>query len=188
MDPRMREDDEARRHDALALGMFLLSLFFQLMLSSPAEARLIQPKDQALKEIFGDEAYTRKEVFLSDEQKSLIEEKSKSKLDSKLLVYYQSTQLQAFLDTHVVRTQPETALIVINRKGQVETIKITSFNEPLDYLPPARWLGLFRAKEFSERLWLKQDVDAIAGATFSSWALVKAVRRSLVLHEIIGDV
>ncbi len=160
------------------------------MLSSVAHAQVFQTQAQALHEVFLSANVLRQELFLTPEQKSMIEQRARSKLDSQLLVYYQAMRDgknlgYAFFDTHVVRTQPETLLVVLDAESRVTSICTLAFNEPQDFLPPQRWLKLFQGRTLSDALWLKQDIVAVAGSTLSSWATLKAVRRALAVYDVM---
>ena len=165
---------------ALCAGMLFIG-------GDTAQAKLIQTKELALRQVFGEVPYQRKELLLTPLQLVQVEQQAKAKMDSRLVIYYASAEKVAFIDTHVVRTMPEAVLVAVIPPGKIESIKILGFNEPMDYYPPARWLGLFKDQELDERLWMKQDVDAIAGATLTSWAILKCARRSLALYRVVSE-
>ena len=91
----------------------------------------------------------------------------------------------AYLDTHPVRSQMETILIVINREGRVGAVEVLAFNEPDDYLPPPRWLDRFDGKVLSRDLKPGLAVPSLSGATLTARAVSAAVRRTLALHAFL---
>jgi len=90
----------------------------------------------------------------------------------------------AYFDTHLVRTLPETVMIVVDPGGSIRRIDILSFEEPPDYLPGERWLQQFPGRELGPGLALNQQIRAVTGATLSSRAITQAVRRTLAIHRL----
>jgi Na+-translocating ferredoxin:NAD+ oxidoreductase RnfG subunit len=169
----------------LLIGVGLLFLG-----TTPGQAGVLQSQAEAIAEIFPGAKAHSKNLFLSEQQVSHLEANAKAKFDSKLITYQEirsNKKLQGyvFIDQHRLRTMPETVLVAVNPQGAVLKIKILMFGEPLDYLPPVRWLGLFEGKKLDDHLWMKQDVDAVSGATLSSWSILRSVRRSLALFDLV---
>ena len=112
------------------------------------------------------------------------------KLESALVTYYEglrdTTLLgSAYFETHLVRTLPETVMIVVNPAGSVVRIEILRFGEPPEYLPPDPWLKQLIGRGLSAELSLKGDIRGITGATMTARAIVRAVRRVLALHGVL---
>jgi hypothetical protein len=131
-----------------------------------------------------------RDLFLTAEQRRRIEERSRTPLESDLItVYagYDSDQLlgYAFIDTHVVRTLPETFLIVLAPAGEVESTHVLAFYEPLEYLPSERWLEQFDGQRLNSDLRVGRRIAAITGATLSAEAVNGAMRRALAVYEVI---
>ncbi len=95
----------------------------------------------------------------------------------------------AFVDTHRVRTKPETVLYIISPEGKIEIIEVLAFLEPPEYKADERWLKLFVGKTIrKDKLALKKDIPNVTGATLTSRAITKSVRKVLALWEVIfGD-
>jgi hypothetical protein len=89
----------------------------------------------------------------------------------------------ALFDTHVVRTQPETFVVSLDPRGQVTGLFVCAFYEPLDYLPPDRWLGQFRGRNGSGTLRVGVEIAGITGATLSARAVAGGVRRALAVWK-----
>lgn len=90
-----------------------------------------------------------------------------------------------FIDTHVVRTLPETFLTVVGTDGEVLGVHLLAFQEPLEYMPAKRWLGQFRGKRLTPSLRIRYDISGIAGATMSALAVTRGVRRVLALYRVL---
>ncbi|MCB1173128.1 MAG: FMN-binding protein [Leptospiraceae bacterium] len=91
----------------------------------------------------------------------------------------------AFIDTHRVRTRSESLLIVVNKQKQVAALKLLRFLEPAEYKPPRRWLATLEGKGSSSPLRAGVDLDAISGATMTSVAASRAVKKALQLSVLV---
>ena len=91
----------------------------------------------------------------------------------------------AFIDVHTVRTMPEAFLVVLSPSGEVRTLRVLAFHEPLEYMPSARWYQQFEQKNLSAPLRLGGDVHGIVGATLSARATTAGVRRALALYQVV---
>jgi len=148
-------------------------------------------RDAALRQAFGPKARVdTTTVYLLPAQVARIEQAAGAKLASARVVSYRgsvgdSLVGTAYLDTHPVRSQMETILIVINRDGRVGAVEVLAFNEPDDYLPPPRWLDQFDRKGLSRDLKPGLAVPNLSGATLTARAVSAAVRRTLALHAFL---
>lgn len=160
-----------------------------LILANTVSATVYYSKDEAFELAFGEGAEIEsKPVFLSDEQAAEIEKAAQVKLESKLFALHvgkRGGQLlgYAFIESHNVRTQPETVLIVLSPTGELTRVEMLAFHEPPEYQPPARWFEKLYRRPLEE-LRLNQGVDGIAGATLSSKASLDGVRKAMALYRI----
>ena len=129
-------------------------------------------------------------LFLTDAQTAAVKERTGMELESQLFTYYVARGADgllgyAVIETHVVRTLPETALIVLSPTGHVKRVLLLAFYEPKEYMPPVRWLEQFSGRDADAPGWrLGRDVHAISGATLTARALTQAVRKILVLYQV----
>ncbi|MFN8640277.1 MAG: FMN-binding protein [Candidatus Binatia bacterium] len=169
----------------------VLSLLACALLTDAARAKVFYAKDEALRLAFPDaETVEARDVFLTAEQRAAIEARAKSKLDSDLLTIYVgrrdgAVQGYAVLDTHTVRTLPETFLIVLSPQGAVSATHLLAFYEPLEYSPPARWLGQFDHATLTDELRIGRGIVAITGSTLTSEAVTASVRRALAIYDVV---
>ena len=174
------------------MGILMRHAIFALILlgcPSLASAKIFYSKESALKLAFPTATkVSRKHVFLTPEQVEAIRQKSgyapKSKVVTAYVGYQGSTLLgHAFIDTHTVRTMPETFMTVVGPTGKLIAVHILAFHEPQEYMPPDGWLKQFHDRELSNGLQLRNDIAGIAGSTLSATAITKATRQLLVLHQ-----
>lgn len=132
----------------------------------------------------------RKTVFLTESQATAIQTLAKAKLESRVVTYYVGHSTDgvtgyAFFDSHIVRTMPETIMVVIAPQGVVRFVEILAFAEPEDYLPRPRWLTLFQRRSLDDSLRVRRGIANIAGATLTAEAISDAVRRVLALYRVL---
>lgn len=129
-------------------------------------------------------------MFLTAEEARRVEELSKTPLESKLVTVHVGERGAeklgyAFIDTQVVRTLPETLLVVIAPDATVQKLLLLAFYEPPEYQPSERWVEQFLGRRLDRELRVDRDVHGIAGATLTSNAATAAVRRSLALFQVL---
>jgi hypothetical protein len=173
-----------------ALGC-LLGATIIAALAPRAEAKVFHAKSEALQLAFPDAERVETEIFYpTDEQVKQVEELARTPLDSKLITFHvgkkgEQTLGYAFIETHIVRTLPETFLIVVSPAGVVDKLFVLAFYEPQEYLPSERWLAQFPGKSLSPELSLRGDIHGIAGATLTSRAVTSGVRKVLALFDVL---
>ena len=75
--------------------------------------------------------------------------------------------------------------MVLSPDGEVRTLRILAFHEPLDYMPSDRWYAQFEAKDTRSQLRLGNDIHGIVGATLSAQATTRGVRRALAIYQVL---
>jgi hypothetical protein len=161
-----------------------------VILAGSAAATVLVTLDDALKLAFPDAETARETLFLSDEERSEIEALCGQELSGGLATRFVARSDQgeilgyAYVDTHVVRTLPETVLVVIDPSGAVRRVEVVSFREPLDYVPREGWYRQFDGEELDDDLQLKRDIRPVTGATLTARATADAVRRVLAIHQV----
>ncbi|MDA0666854.1 MAG: FMN-binding protein [Planctomycetota bacterium] len=87
-----------------------------------------------------------------------------------------------WFDTRMVRSKPQTIMLIIDAEQRVEKLVVCSFDEPLDYKPVARWYEQFEGRQLNDELQLKKGIHGVSGATLTSRATTAAVREVLAAH------
>lgn len=170
------------------LGVVLLG---STTLTQVAEAAVFYAKQEALAIAFpeADEVET-KSFFLTEEQIDHIQNLAKAPIDAKVVAFYigrkgASVLGYAFIETHIVRTLPETFLIVLSSEGTIQRVLTLAFYEPLEYLPTDRWIAQFDNKQLSPELQLQRDIHGITGSTLTARAVTRGVRKVLALFQVL---
>jgi hypothetical protein len=158
--------------------------------SQLAFSQVFMKQEEALRLTFPQaDKIERRTLFLTNEQVTEIQKLARSKLESKIVIYYRATQPGrilncAFFETTIVRTKPATVMVVINPDSSLRLVKILSFYEPQDYLPGSRWFALFQNRFLTDGLWPSRDIHHISGATLSVQAITLTVRRLLATYVV----
>jgi len=170
-----------------------ISLFLVLSSSSFVFGKSFLTQEEALRLAFPKGAVvTRKTAFLSDADRAEVARRSGGSPPPGLVVSYAAAvdgkdAGTAYFDTHVVRTEPETLLVVVDPKGAIARIEILSFSEPEEYLPREAWYGQFTGKSLTDELSEKRSVRAVTGATITVRVTVEAARRVLALDAFLKE-
>ncbi len=183
----------AARRASLRLGLAaLVSVGIPVALfACHADATVFLAKDEALALAFpGAERIEERVFILTDEQKAQVERRARAPLESQLWtihVGWKGGEVvgYAVIDSHTVRTLPETFMVVIDPKGTLRRVDVLAFHEPPEYLPTARWIEQFPGKQLDEDLKLGAGIQGITGATLSAQAMTAGVRRALALFAVL---
>ena len=135
---------------------------------------------------------TRKTAFLSEADRAEVARRTAGAPPPGLVVFYTGAAAGAdfgtvYFDTHVVRTEPETLLVLVDPKGAIARIEVLSFFEPEEYLPRATWYRQFPGKTLNDELSEKRGVRPVTGATLTVRATVEAARRVLALDAFLRE-
>ena len=153
----------------------------------PCHAKVYMTQEEALKAAFPSPPEPQRlTAFLTDAQAADVEKASGQPVSSRVITWYRSsTGVTAWFDTHIVRTHPETVMVVVSPAREIVRIDILSFAEPDEYLPRPRWTEQLHGKKLNDDLSLRGGVRPITGATLTARAIVAASRRVLALHAIL---
>lgn len=155
------------------------------------QAKVFHSKQEALALAFPDaEKVENRTFFLTEEQVQQVANLATAPVESKLVTFYVGHKDgqalgYALIDTNIVRTLPETFLIVLSPTGVVQKLFVLAFYEPEEYLPTDRWLRQFEQKTLSPDLQVRRDIHGIAGSTLSARAVTSGVRRALALFQVL---
>lgn len=154
-------------------------------------AKTFSTPEKALERIFKGAKIEIKRFELSAEQAAKVEKLSGVKVKKKQVTFYIATKDEvltgyAYVDTHIVRTRPQTVLYVLTQQGAIDRIEILSFYEPLEYLADESWLKTFKGKSLSKNaVRVKRDVVNVSGASLTSKAVTNNARKVLALWTVI---
>lgn len=169
----------------MGLGILLLSPIPIL------HAKVFFALDEALKLAFPDADRVEPRTFILKEAELKRAEKlSRTRIDSNLFTFYVGSKNgrilgYAAIESHQVRTLPETILVVISPEGKVLSTVVLAFHEPLEYMPSDRWLGQLDQRGLTPGLWPGREIAGIFGSTLTVHAVTGGVRKVLALFQIL---
>lgn len=168
----------------------LLSFWF-LIHPGTLQAEVFYAKDEALHLAYPEaDHFEMQTLIINSEQSAKIEELAKVKLDSKIFTFHKAFHGKVLLgyvaiDSHIVRTHPETFMLVLSPEGMLEKVVILAFHEPPEYMASERWLNQFAKKNLADRLYPSGDIQGIAGSTLTSQAMSAGVRKILAIYQVL---
>lgn len=154
--------------------------------------RVFLTVEEALALAFEGCEVTRSTEYFNDERKERVATLAKGEFDRGMLYPYAARKDgelvgTAYVDTHQVRTLSESLFFVVAPDGTLSRIELLSFAEPPDYIPSAPWYAQLIGKPLDDELFLKKGVRNLTGATLTARATVRAARRVLAAHRVIGE-
>ncbi|HYX19358.1 MAG TPA: FMN-binding protein [Thermoanaerobaculia bacterium] len=158
-----------------------------------ASGKVFLTAEEALKLAFPGATITRRTAFLTKAQQEAARRLSgDEEPPSALATFYTGVRDgklvgTAYVDTHVVRTMPETILVVVDPAGAIARIEVLSFSEPEEYLPKAHWYEQFQGRPLDDELSMKRGIRPVTGATLTARATTDAARRVLALHRVLQE-
>jgi hypothetical protein len=156
----------------------------------PARAAEAVPLDEALARAFPRAHFEKRTLALSPNDVKAVEARARTRCEPRLvtaLIAWRGDTLAgaAWIDRRVVRTREAVLLLSVTPDTSLARIDVLAFFEPPEYLPPARWLGLFRGRGGRAPLTPRRPVPNLAGATLTSRAVNESARLALAWYEVL---
>ncbi|TAH38224.1 MAG: FMN-binding protein [Planctomycetota bacterium] len=168
--------------------MLLASLL--LAWASGNGGKVFLTTEEALKLAFPECTVERKTHYLTERQLEEARRLAQAPVASAVVPAYSASRDgklvgMAYFDTHKLRTQAETLMVVVDPEGRVKRVEVLSFDEPLDYMPKGGWYAQFQGRTLDAELNLKRGIQGVTGASLTARATTEAVRRVLALHQTL---
>jgi hypothetical protein len=179
---------------SIRCGPIALAVTLAVLAARPIEAKVFLNQEEALRLAFpAGTKVERRNAFLTPSQQAAAAKLARATHPPGALVAYyvgirDGREIgTAYFDTHVVRTETETLMILIDPAGGIARIEVLSFAEPEEYLPREHWYGQFSGKKLDDELALSRGIRPVAGATLTVRATMEAARRVLAIHQLIHE-
>jgi len=171
-----------------ASGVF--AVLFLLLAVGDLRATVLITVEEALDLAFPAAEVTRETLFLTEGQLSSAASAAEVEIGGAMVTRFVVRRNGevvgfAYVDTHRVRTLPETLLVILAADGSVRRVEVAAFREPLDYKPGDAWYRQFDDQKLDRNLSLNRDIRPITGATLTARATTNAVRRVLAIHHAV---
>jgi hypothetical protein len=155
-----------------------------------ARAEVYHSRESALELAFPDaDSVTTRTLVFTEEEAERVAAEAGAELPSRLVQVYEAwvggqVSARGIIDTHAVRSLPETLFIVADPSNRVVAVHLLAFHEPVQYRAPGKWFVQFEDRVLDRELALRRGIAGIAGATMTSNAITAAVRRALATFEV----
>lgn len=166
-------------------------LFLWLMTGiSPSFGKIFYSKNEAMELAFGKGMQVELlSLFPDDNQVAKIQQDAKVKLDSGLFTFYVGKDQvkilgYAAIETSIVRTKPETLMVVLTPDGELRNVYTLAFHEPPEYQPPERWFEQLYKRPLAE-MDFNKGVDGISGATLSTRSALNSIRKVMAIYKVM---
>lgn|GEM_PF-1317167 len=167
----------------VATGVLVLDLL-------DANAEVYHSRESALRLAFPDaDSVTTRTLTLSEDEAQEVSDRSGRRPDSRLVQVYEAwaggtIRARGIIDTHNVRSLPETIFVVVGVDHRVKAVHLLAFHEPVQYRASSRWLEQFEDETLDRDLVVRRDIAGIAGATMTANVITAAVRRCVATIEV----
>ncbi len=172
----------------------LAFIVFVLLLASStlnASVRTYATEHEILEMSFSGAEIKKKKVNITPEMRIDIEKFIKGKFFKRRVYFYvakrgRQTQGYATVMNEIGKTEPITFMVILNREGVVKSVNILVFRETQGYeIENPMWRKQFIGKSLKDPLRLKKNIDNISGATLSSRAVTKGVKKVLAVFNVV---
>lgn len=164
-----------------------LWLLLSCLMTTSAYAKIYYSKQEAMELAFGEGAEVNNLSLFLKTTKLRKFSNWRALTDSALFTFTWEKAGEilgyAAIETHKVRTKPETVLIVLDAQGQLTQVQTLAFHEPPEYEPTKRWYAQMYQLPLDE-ISFRAKVQGISGATLSSRAAIDSVRRVLAVYQV----
>jgi FAD:protein FMN transferase len=156
----------------------------------PSAGEVFLNEAQALQSIFGQDVVARREAkSLTDSERKKLESSTGLRFPESsynFLVVQRQNHLVGYavvLD-EIGKSEPITIMVGITPEGKVSDVAVMVFRESRgSEVKEKRFLRQFRGKRVGDPIEVQRDIINYSGATLSSKALARAVKRSLQLFQ-----
>jgi hypothetical protein len=155
---------------------------------------IFQPHDQAIASAFADADTTWAETWtLSDEDRTALVGKLGEVVTETSIEFHRGRRGSQDLGWVLVLDEiglyaPITHLIKVGPDRRVSKVQVLVFRETRgDGIKRSRFLRQFRGQSINNRMGIGRGIDGVTGATLSSQAIVRGVRKALELIEARYD-
>jgi FAD:protein FMN transferase len=163
----------------------------------PASAEVYLNESQALAAIFGEKALVQRELkTLDDATRTKLERASGLRFPEPSYVFFIATQSgkpqkYAVQLDEIGKSEPITFMVGMSPEGKVTDVVIMVFRESRGWeVKEKRFLNQFRGKTLRNSIRVDEDIINYTGATLSSKAVARGVKRALLLLDTfyLGEV
>lgn len=160
-----------------------------LLYSNILYAKSSPSLEKIFKDTFGQNVTIgQKNILLSNSEQKALEQKAKTKIDSKKIRFYlvqKNKKVKGYgvMIIQRIRTKKAVILYLMDKNKKLKNIEILAFHEPSEYKPYSTWKEAFEGKDLKDNLKAGYAIPTISGATLSARAITNASRIALSILE-----
>jgi thiamine biosynthesis lipoprotein len=169
----------------------VLTILSVALLLASASGETLLTQEQALKVVFPKSESVKAEIKgLTPEQRQTLEENTGLRFpEADYPTFVASTKGQieghAVILNEIGKHENITFIVGISPKGKVLEVAVMEYRESRgDEVKEQRFLSQFRGKQAKDPIRVNQDIVNYTGATLSSYAIARGVRRALALTNL----
>lgn len=178
------------KRQSLGTGLAFSLIVVMSLTATVGFGKIFYSKTEAMELAFGDDPQVDMlPLFLTQRQVEEVEQLARGKVDSALFTFYVGRRNgeiigYAAIESHTVRTKPETLLILLSPAGDLKHVEVLAFHEPPEYQPTTLWFAQLYRRTLSQ-LDFNADVQGITGATLSAQSALSSVRKVLAIYQLV---
>src|SRR3954470_24959506 len=168
-------------HAAVVAGLFLASAAAETLLTQEQALKVVFPKSQSVK------AETK---TLAQDQRKTLEENTGLRFPEQEYPFFVATSKgqadgYAVILNEIGKHENITFIVGVSPKGKVMEVAVMEYRESRGgEVKEQRFLSQFKGKQSSDPIRVNQDIVNYTGATLSSYAISRGVRRALALTHL----
>jgi Na+-translocating ferredoxin:NAD+ oxidoreductase RnfG subunit len=169
-----------------------LTIVVVSLLLTAASAETLLTQEQALKVVFPKSESVKAEAkVLTPEQRKTLEENTglrfpESDYPTFVATSKGQTDGYAVILSEIGKHEKITFIVGVSPKGKVTEVAVMEYRESRGgEVKEQRFLSQFRGKTSSDPIRINQDIVNYTGATLSSYAISRGVRRALALAHLV---
>ena len=173
------------------MKQLFFAMLLGILLSQSIAAQTNASVDEVIKSSFGGvSAVEPKQLILTQEQFSQVQNRSKTAVRTKVYRYYDirgegKSLGVAVLIAREVRSKKATVLYAFEPNGTLRFTEIMAFGEPPEYIPGKAWMSQLQNKETSALLTVGKDIPTVSGSTLSARSVTEGARIARAIYEIV---
>jgi Na+-translocating ferredoxin:NAD+ oxidoreductase RnfG subunit len=155
-------------------------------LASTARAEVYATEEQALKIVFPKATQVTREVkSLTPEQREKLQKDSHLHFPEREYTFLVTPQGRALVMNEVGKSEAITFMVGIGQDGKISDVVVMEFRESRGWeVKEKRFTSQFKGKKAKDPIRVNQDIMNYTGATLSSEAMARGVKRALLLNEL----
>lgn len=169
-----------------ARGKFAFLLLLICWFSLAAFAEVYATEEQALKIVFPNAtAVTREVKSLMPEQREKLQKDSHLHFPERDYTFLVTPRGRALVMNEIGKSEAITFMVGITPDGRVSDVVVMEFRESRGWeVKEKRFTSQFKGKKVKDPIRVNQDIMNYTGATLSSEAIARGVKRALLLNEL----